>query len=82
MSVVFRMLVPVAVAMIMRLAALVGVHLWNPKKNRIAFFSAKPQGGACAPPGQGQAEAGRLQVRASSFPAQVLTGGNGIWGLY
>ncbi len=26
------------------------------------------QGGACAPPGQGRIKAGRLQVRASSFP--------------
>ena len=32
------------------------------------FFSVELQGGACAPPGQGRIKAGRLQVRASSFP--------------
>ena len=31
-------------------------------------FSVELQGGACAPPGQGRIKAGRLQVRASSFP--------------
>jgi hypothetical protein len=32
------------------------------------IISVKLQGGACAPPGQGRIKAGRLQVRASSFP--------------
>ena len=31
-------------------------------------ISVELQGGACAPPGQGRIKAGRLQVRASSFP--------------